>query len=219
MNVKKELFSNQDSKYKEFMIKLLPTVSEDKLIGVRIPVLRKIAKKLNNNDFGWDYYEEIMMHGFKIQYGKYDFSERLKLLDEFVPKIDNWSVCDSVTSTLKFIGNDKAEFLNYLNKFMYSENEYELRFAIVVLMDYYLEDDYIDSCIDYFKSIKSSYYYVNMAVAWALSAAFVKYQDKVMPLLENNELTDEVHNMTISKVRDSLRVDKKEKELLRMLKK
>lgn len=219
MNVKEELLLNQDMKYKEFMLKLLPTISEDKMIGVRIPTLRKIAKKLVNNDFGWDFYEEIMLHGFIIGYGKFTFNERLDLLDEFVPMIDNWSVCDSVASTLKFINNNKIEFLDYLKKFMYSKNEYELRFAVVILMDYYLDDDYIDFCLNFFKNVKSSYYYVNMAVAWALSAAFVKYQDKVLTIIKNNELSVEVHNMTISKISDSLRIDKDEKEMIKTLKK
>lgn len=214
MNVEEELFFNQDLKYKDFTKKLIPTVPEDKIIGVRIPVLRKIAKTLQNNNFGWDYFEEIMLHGFIIGYGDYTFSERLNLLDEFVPYIDNWSVCDSVSSTLKFIGNNKQDFLEYLKNFMYSNKEYDVRFSVVVLMNYYFDDEYIDYCIDYLKNIKSEYYYVNMAVAWALSVAFVKYENKIMPLIENYELKVEVHNMTISKINDSLRVDKRTKKFL-----
>lgn len=214
MNVEEELFFNQDLKYKDFTKKLIPTVPEDKIIGVRIPVLRKIAKTLQNNNFGWDYFEEIMLHGFIIGYGDYTFLERLDLLDEFVPHIDNWSVCDSVSSTLKFIGNNKQDFLEYLKNFMYSNKEYDVRFSVVVLMNYYFDDEYIDYCIDYLKNIKSEYYYVNMAVAWALSVAFVKYENKIMPLIENYELKVEVHNMTISKINDSLRVDKRTKKFL-----
>lgn len=214
MNVEEELFFYQDLKYKDFTKKLIPTVPEDKIIGVRIPVLRKIAKTLQNNNFGWDYFEEIMLHGFIIGYGDYTFSERLNLLNEFVPYIDNWSVCDSVSTTLKFINNNKKDFLEYLKKFMYSNKEYEVRFSVVILMNYYFDDEYIDFCIDYLKHIKSEYYYVSMAVAWALSVAFVKYENKIMPLIENYELKAEVHNMTISKINDSLRVDKRTKKFL-----
>ena len=131
--------------------------------------------------------------------------------------IDNWAVCDCVCSTLKFINKNKAEFLEYLKKYMYSSREYEIRFAAVILMDYYIDDEYVDFTVEYLKSIKSDYYYVNMAVAWALSVAIVKYRDKVMPLIESGCLTKEIHNMTISKIRDSFRVDKETKVYLKGL--
>lgn len=219
MTLREELFSNQDLKYRDFHSKLVPNISSDKIVGVRIPVLRKIGKRLKDDDFGWDYYEEIMLHGFYIGYSKIPFDERLRLLDAFVPEIDNWAVCDCVCSTLKFIDKNKAQFLDYLKKYMYSQKEYEVRFAVVVLMDYYLTDEYIDFVIDYLKSIRSDYYYVNMAAAWALSVAFVKYQSKVMPLIENGSLTAEINNPAISKIRDSFRVDKETKEYLKQFKK
>lgn len=218
MDVRKELFLNQDLKYKEFQSRLIPNISSDKIIGVRIPQLRKIGKGLADNDFPWEYFEEVMLHGFYIGYAKLSFENRLFLLDEFVPRIDNWAVCDCVCSGLKFINKNKAEFLEYLKKYMDSEQEYEIRFAIVVLMNYYLDEEYSDFAVDYFKSIKSDYYYVNMAAAWALSVAFVKFRNKVMPLIENNVLTKEIHNMAISKIRDSFRVDKETKQYLQALK-
>ena len=217
MNVREELLNNQDIEYREFHSRLVPTIEKDKIIGVRLPELRKLGKGLKNNDFAWDYYEELMLHGFYIGYAKLTFDERLALLDEFVPKIDNWAVCDCVCSTLKFINKNKAEFLEYLKKYMYSSREYEIRFAAVILMDYYIDDEYVDFTVEYLKSIKSDYYYVNMAVAWALSVAFVKYRDKVMPLIESGCLTKEIHNMTISKIRDSFRVDKETKVYLKGL--
>ncbi|MDE6723445.1 MAG: DNA alkylation repair protein, partial [Eubacterium sp.] len=122
-----------------------------------------------------------------------------------------------VCSSLKFINKNKADFLEYLKKYMNSANEYDVRFAIVVLMDYYIDDEYSDFAINYFKNINSEYYYVNMAAAWALSVAFVKYREKVLPLIENNVLTKEIHNMTISKIRDSFRVDKETKNYLKTL--
>lgn len=218
MNVREELFLNQDLKYRDFTKKLLPTVSEEKIIGVRIPVLRKFAKNLNDDNFDWYYFEEVMLHGLEIGYSNYEFDEKLRLLDQFIPQIDNWSVCDSVSSSLKFINKSKEDFLNYLQKYMNSEEEYELRFVVVTLMNYYIEDDYIDFVIDYLTNIKSSYYYVNMAVAWALSVAFVKYEYKVMPIIKQKQLTKDVHNMLISKIRDSYRVHTSQKEILKKLK-
>ena len=217
MNVREELFNNQDLKYKEFHSKLVPSIDDSKIIGVRIPQLRKIGKALADNDFAWDYYEEVMLHGFYIGYSKLPYEDRLTLLNEFVPKIDNWAVCDCVCSTLKFVNKNKAEFLHYLKKYMDSDREYEIRFALVMLMDYYIDDEYSDFAVEYFKIINSDYYYVNMAAAWALSVAFVKYREKVLPLIENNALTKEIHNMTISKIRDSFRVDKETKAYLKTL--
>lgn len=217
MDVRYELFSHSDLKYKEFNKKLLPTVDENKIIGVRIPELRKIGRKLENNDFEWYYYEEVMLHGFYIGYKKLSFQKRIELLDEFIPKIDNWAVCDGVSSTLKFIEKNKKEFLDYLKKYMKSEKEYDIRFCAVILMEYYICDEYIDFVINYLQSVISNYYYVNMAVAWALCTAFVKFREKVMPLIESKKLPKEVHNMTISKIRDSLRVDSDTKKYLKTL--
>ena len=118
MDVRQELLNSADINYKEFHKKLVPTVDENKIIGVRIPQLRKIGKKLENNSFEWYFYEEIMLHGFYIGYKKLDYKERLALLDEFVPRIDNWAVCDCVCSTLKFIEKNKISLdrLILLNK-------------------------------------------------------------------------------------------------------
>lgn len=217
LDIRQELFAAADPKYKAFHKKLIPDVQEDKIIGVRIPQLRKLGKKLENDDFAWDYYEEVMLHGFYIGYKKMEYSERLSLLDGFVPRIDNWAVCDCVCASLKFIEKKRAEFLQYLKKFMDSEKEYELRFAAVILMDYYLTDDYIDFSLNWLKSVNSEYYYVQMAVAWALCTAFTKYQDKVMPVLESKTLPKDVQNRTISKIRDSFRVDRNTKEYLKSL--
>lgn len=219
MDVRKELFDNQDIEYRDFHSKLMPTVDKDRIIGVRIPVLRKIGKKLESNNFDWNYYEEVMLHGFYIGYAKLSFDERLALLDEFVPMIDNWAVCDCSCSTYKFINKNKRDFFEYLQKYLNSKSEYEIRFAIVILMDYYIDDEYIEFAVDYLKNIKGDMYYVNMAAAWALSVAFVKYRDMVMPLLENKSLTKEIHNMTISKIRDSFRVDKETKAYLKTIRK
>lgn len=217
LNIREELLKKQDLEYREFHSKLVPNIAKEKIIGVRIPELRKLGKGLCDNDFAWNYYEEMMLHGFYIGYAKLTFEERLALLDEFVPKIDNWAVCDCVCSTLKFINKNKTEFFEYLKKYMYSSGEYEIRFAVVILMDYYIDDEYIDFTVDYLKNMVSDYYYVNMAVAWALSVAFVNYRNKVMPIIESGRLTKEIHNMTISKIRDSFRVSKEDKAYLKTL--
>lgn len=217
MDVRKELLMLADTQYRDFHKKLIPNVPEARILGVRIPQLRKLGKKLDKDDFAWDYYEEVMLHGFYIGYKKLDFETRLTLLDEFIPRIDNWAVCDCAVSSMRFIEKARAPFLEYLQKYMDSEREYELRFAVVVLMDYYLTDEYIDMALAYLQSLRSDFYYVNMAVAWALSVAFVRYRDRVLPILEAKTISREVQNMTIGKIRDSLRVDKETKQYVKSL--
>lgn len=217
MDVRKELLMLADTQYRDFHKKLIPNVPEARILGVRIPQLRKLGKKLDKDDFAWDYYEEVMLHGFYIGYKKLDFEARLTLLNEFIPRIDNWTVCDCAVSSMRFIEKARAPFLEYLQKYMDSEREYELRFAVVVLMDYYLTDEYIDMALAYLQSLRSDFYYVNMAVAWALSVAFVRYRDRVLPILEAKTISREVQNMTIGKIRDSLRVDKETKQYVKTL--
>lgn len=217
MDVRKELLMLADTQYRDFHKKLIPNVPEARILGVRIPQLRKLGKKLDKDDFAWDYYEEVMLHGFYIGYKKLDFEARLTLLNEFIPRIDNWAVCDCAIASMKFIEKSRKAFLDYLQTYMRSQKEYELRFAVVVLMDYYLTDEYIDMSLAYLQGLQSDFYYVNMAVAWALSVAFVRYRDRVLPILESRLLSREVQNMTIGKIRDSLRVDKETKQYVKSL--
>lgn len=215
MNLREELFNLQDLKYRDFHSALVPNIDKEQIIGVRLPEFRKIGKKLTDNNFDWHYYEEIMLHGFYIGYAKLSYEERISLLTEFIPYINNWAVCDCVSSTLKFVNKNRSDFLEFLKPYMNSQKEYELRFAVVMLMDYYLDDKYLKFTVDYLSKIKSDYYYVNMAVAWALSVAFVKDSNLVLPLIENYVLEPFVHNKTISKICDSYRVDKPIKEKLK----
>lgn len=217
MDIRQELFKLKDEKYRDFQIKLTPTVDENTVIGVRIPELRKLSKKLENSDFGWDYYEEKMLHGFYIGTKNMPYESRIALLEEFIPMIDNWAVCDSTCSSMKFINKNREEFFEFLKRYMYSKDEYSLRFVCVILMSYYINDEYIDFVLDYYSNLKSDYYYVKMAVAWGLSVAFVKYQEKVLPILESKKLSGDIQNMTISKIRDSFRVDSNLKTYIKTL--
>ncbi len=141
MDVRKELLMLADTQYRDFHKKLIPNVPEARILGVRIPQLRKLGKKLDKDDFAWDYYEEVMLHGFYIGYKKLDFEARLTLLDEFIPRIDNWAVCDCAIASMKFIEKSRKAFLDYLQTYMRSQKEYELRFGVVVLMEYCRTDE------------------------------------------------------------------------------
>lgn len=219
MNVREELLKNQDIEYADFHSRLVPNLERERIIGVRIPILRKIAKAAAKGDFAISdyYYEEIMIKGMKIGYEKCDIEKHLSDLKEFVPLIDNWAVCDCCCATYKFTQKNMTAVWNFITPYL-TGSEYEIRFAVVMMMDYYLNDEYIESVLENLVSIKSEEYYVNMAVAWALSVAFVKYEDKVYKILEDCHLSKWVHNKTIQKICESNRVDKTKKAEIRKLK-
>lgn len=215
MNLREEIYANQDLDYRQFHKKLIPTVRDDKFVGVRVPVLRKIAKSAlkENAENKCELYEEIMVYGFTLGLKNCTVEEHISDLKKFVPLIDNWAVCDCCCSSFKFCKKYQAQMYDFIKSYL-SKGEYAQRFAIVMLMDYYIDDAYIDEVLDILKKLKSEYYYVNMAAAWALSVAFVKYRDKVMQVIESGELCAEIQNRTIRKIKDSYRVDKPDKIML-----
>ncbi len=215
MDLRKELFNNQDLKYREFHKRLIPNIDGDKIIGVRLPVLKKIAKiafeeKAENK---CEYYEEIMVYGLSLSYKKCSATEHIEDLKRFVPLIDNWAVCDSCCSSFKFTNKYKAEMLDFILSYI-GKGEYETRFSVVMLMDYYLDDDYIDNTLKVLSSIDSEYYYVNMAISWAVQAAFVKSREKALALIKSRTLKAVVQNKAIQKIRDSYRVSDEDKNML-----
>jgi 3-methyladenine DNA glycosylase AlkD len=207
MNLREELYKNQDLKYKEFTSKLIPNIDNNKIIGVRIPTVRKIAKqafKENANNL-CELYEEQIVFGFTIAMKKCNVESHISDLKSFVKLIDNWSTCDLCASSFKFVNEQKEDYFDFIISYL-NKSEFETRFAIVMLMNYYFDDEYIDRVIDVLKSITSDYYYVNMALAWALSSAFVKYEDKVTKLLKSKTLSKDVQNKTIQKIKESYKV-------------
>lgn len=222
-NIRQKLFEMQDKKYQQFHSGLCPNV--DDIIGVRIPELRKLAKQIakeNAQEYleltQKKYYEERMLQGFIIGYMKSDLEERLKYLDQFVPVIDNWAICDCCCSTFKFTNKYPKEMWNYIQKYLSSNKEFELRFAIIMLMDYYLTEEYIDKVLKIYDNIQNEGYYVKMGVAWAISMAYVKFPEKTMKLLKNNHLDNFTYNKAIQKMIESYRIDEKTKQILKEMK-
>jgi len=218
MNVREELFKNRDLSYRDFHSKLVPNINRDLIIGVRVPVMRKLARQAvkENAEFKIEYYEEKQIAGLMIGYKKCPLEQRLEEIKEFIPYIDCWGICDTFCSNLKFAEKNREAVWDFIQSYL-GGSEYEIRFAVVMMMDYFIVDAYIDDVIFILTNIKSDKYYVNMAVAWALSVAFVKYQDKVIPFLENKLLSKTVNNMTIQKISDSFRVDKQIKAYVKTL--
>lgn len=218
-----ELLENADVEYKEFHSSLCPNTNN--IIGVRIPKLREIAKRIakeNPKQFlekiDDRYYETIMIYGMVIGYMKEELCERQKYLDIFVPKIDNWAVCDCCCSTYKFTNNNLTEIFSYIQKYLKSDKEFELRFAIVMLMDYYLTDEYLEKVLKIYNEIKNEGYYVKMAIAWAISVAFIKYEEETRKFLSSNSLDDFTYNKALQKIIESNRVSKEVKEEIRKMK-
>lgn len=221
------LFSLQDLKYKKFHSALCPGI--DNIIGIRIPVLRKLANKIvREEDYhtylqkalseSFIYSEEATLCGMVLGLLKIDFTELLEKLTLFVPRIDNWAVCDVTCGGLKAFKKNRAQGQEFLQQYLASPREYELRFSIVMLMNYYNDDAYIDSTLKELSNIRHDGYYVKMAVAWALSLCFVKQRAKTIVLFQNNELDDFTYNKALQKCRESFRVSDADKALLQSMK-
>lgn len=217
------LFQCSDVEYKKFHSSLCPNIND--IIGVRLPKLREIAKLVAKDnpinfleEYKCEFYEEKMVYGLVIGYMKADFSTRLKYLDIFVPMIDNWAICDCCASTYKFTNKNLDEMYQYLQKYITSENEFEVRFACIMLMDYFLNDKYIDRLFEIYNNIKLDKYYVKMAIAWAISVAFVKYEEKTREFLQNNALDKFTFNKSLQKIIESNRVSKEVKDEMRKMK-
>ena len=159
-----------------------------------------------------------MIYGLVIGYINEELETRLKYLDAFVQIIDNWAICDCCCSTYKFTNKSLKEMWKYLQKYKDSQNEFEVRFLCIMLMDYYLIDEYIDSVLEIYENIKLDKYYVKMGIAWGISVAFVKSKTKVIEFLKNNRLDDFTYNKAIQKMIESNRIDKITKDELRKMK-
>ena len=224
MKIQKELFSLQDKEYMKFLSKLTPNVSEDTIIGVRIPEIRKLAKKLVKNNEYEDflkelphkYYDENLLHGAIISESK-DFEKCIKLLDNFLPFVDNWAVCDTISP--KIFKKYKKELIEKIKEWSQSDKTYTCRFGVEMLMTHFLDEDFKKEYLEMVADIHSEEYYVKMVVAWFFATALAKQWDYAVIYLEDNRLDVWVHNKTIQKARESLRISLEKKEHLKKLKK
>ena len=223
MKIQKELFSLQDKEYMKFLSKLTPNVSEDTIIGVRIPEIRKLAKKLVKNNEYEDflkelphkYYDENLLHGAIISESK-DFEKCIKLLDNFLPFIDNWAVCDTISP--KIFKKHKKELIEKIKEWSQSDKTYTCRFGVEMLMTHFLDKYFKKEYLEMVANIHSEEYYVKMVIAWFFATALAKQWDYAVIYLANNKLDVWVHNKTIQKARESLRISMEKKEYLKKLK-
>ncbi|MBC6695633.1 DNA alkylation repair protein [Terrisporobacter mayombei] len=218
-----ELFNLIDEKYKKFHSKLCPNI--DNILGVRLPLLRKISKNLSKDNWNEylenpysDYYEEIMIEGLTIGYIKTDNESRFNYMKNFIPKINNWGICDSFCNNLKFTKKNMKEVWEFIRPYSLSSKEFDIRFAVVMMLNFYIVDDYIDEILHILNNISHEGYYVKMAVAWAISFAYIHYPDKTLKFLENNNLDKFTYNKALQKIIESNRVSKSDKNLMRTMK-
>ncbi len=223
MIIREKIFELADEEYKRFQSGLNP--DRDNIIGVRVPLLRKLAKQIAKDN--WKeymksaqdkYFEEVMLQGMVLGYVKADIEEVLLCIADFIPKIDNWGVCDSFCVGLKFTKTNMSRVLKYIQPYISSKQEFEVRFAIVMLIDFYIEENYIDKVLQLLDVAKHEGYYVKMGVAWAISICYVKFPSKTMEYIKNNTLDNFTYNKALQKITESLRIDKETKVLIRSMK-
>lgn len=224
--IQKELFEMQDLKYRDFHSKLMPTVDKEKVIGVRIPQLRKYASsflKLSSreeiNEFmhtlPHQYYEEDNLHAFIIEKIK-DYEECINALNAFLPYIDNWATCDMMNP--KVLKKEPERLLEQVKVWMKAKETYVVRFAMGCLMNYYLEENFTTECADLVAEVQSEEYYIQMMQAWYFATALAKQYDAVLPYLLEHRLSMWVHNKTIQKAVESYRITTEQKDYLKTLK-
>jgi 3-methyladenine DNA glycosylase AlkD len=222
-NIQKQLFALKDKKYQIFQCRLMPNIAPERVIGIRTPVLRTLAKKIAKTPCAaefisilpHEYYEENNLHGFIIETIK-DFDEAVRAVDAFLPYVDNWATCDQIKP--KAFKKNIPELYKKTKKWIKSDETYTIRFGIEMLMNFFLDENFMPESAGVVADIRSDEYYVNMMSAWYFATALAKQYKAVIPYIEQNELPVWVHNKTIQKAVESYRITDGQKQYLRTLK-
>lgn len=222
-NIRENLLSLVDENYRKFVGSLSPGTKN--ILGVRIPILRKLAKEIVKGD--WQHYlktvnddsfEEIMLQGMVIGAAEMNLNERLVRIKSFILKIDSWALCDSFCTGLKFTKKHKEEVWQFLQPYLQSGETYDIRFGVVMFISYYVELDYLKQMFSHFDAIDHEDYYVKMAVAWAITSCYTKFPDQTMDYLQHNALDDYTFNKALQKITESRLVDTDQKTMIRSMK-
>lgn len=222
-NVRERLEEHKDFEYQKFHSSLLPGV--DNVMGVRLPILRKIAKELAKNDWQeWFekaedlYYEETMLRGFTIAYAKLEPETRLAYIRKFVPYINNWAVCDCFCNTVKDAKKYPELYWEFLKPYFLSDEEYGARFGAVMLLSHFVNREYLKEGIERLERIHQEGYYAKMAVAWAVSVYFAAFPDEMYDyLLDGHHLDEFTYKKSLQKILESYRVTGEMKNKIREL--
>lgn len=217
------LTSLAEDDYRRFAASLLPGV--DNLLGVRLPRLRRLARDIARSDgidamgrlFTDGTFEEVMLEGMVIGCLDIDIRERLRLTADFVPKIDNWSVCDSFCAGLRFEESEARAVFDFLPPYLGHGREFFVRFGAVMLLDHFIDDAHFNAVLERLVAVRHEAYYAQMAVAWALSACFVHDPARTTELLLGDRLDRETRDKAIRKIVESRRVTASQKRAIRAL--
>ena len=220
--IRTELKKLQDTGYRDMQVTIIPTVDPDSIIGVRTPALRQLAKELSKRedissfleDLPHKYFEENQLHAFILSVMK-DAVSCIKLVDSFLPYVDNWATCDQMSP--KVIKKNKDLLLEYVNVWIKSDLTYVKSFAIGMLMEHFLDEDFKTSYLTTVSKIRSEEYYVNMMIAWYFATALAKQYDAALPYIEGHKLDKWTHNKSIQKAVESYRITPEQKEYLKTL--
>lgn len=220
--IQSSLVSMQDEKYRSFDLPLIPTVEQSTVLGVRFPKIKKLAKEIYAHrdkdifltSLPHRYYEENCLHAFIICLEK-DLDRCICLLNRFLPFVDNWATCDSISP--KEFKKHPDGLMGNIKVWISSEHTYTVRFGIKCLMSYYLDEHFSPDILATVADIRSEEYYINMMIAWFFATALAKQYESTIPYLEENRLSRWCHNKTISKAIDSYRITPEQKAYLRTL--
>lgn len=223
MNIREELFALQDLKYKEFHKRLIPTIDEDTIIGVRIPALRALVKEFSATEEAAEfmkelphpYYEENNVHAFLIEKIK-GYDTCIRELDKFLPYVDNWATCDSMAP--KVLKKHLPELMDKIKEWLVSDQIYTVRYGIGLLMKFYLDEAFEEKYLQMVADVQSEEYYINMMIAWYFATALAKHYEKALSYLEEQKLDVWTHNKTIQKAVESHRITPEQKAYLKTLK-
>lgn len=222
--IKEKLLDLADEEYKKFHTSLCPNTIE--ILGVRAPKLRELAKEIVKSENVKEYlenaiddsYEEILLQGMVLGLWKTNIEEFTYYLEKFVPKIQSWAICDMSVSSFKIVKKNKEYIWNFLQKYLKSDKEYEIRFVLVMILNNYIEEEYLEEVFKILNSINNDAYYVKMAKAWTIQVAFVSFPVESIKFLENNKLDDWTYNKALQKILESYKVSEETKQIIRNMK-
>lgn len=212
-----------EPKYRTFSASLIP--GETQILGVRLPALRALSKKLAAGN--WQSYldyardtsmEEIMLQGMTLGYVKVPFHIKFPWLQRIIPKIRSWSICDSICASLKISETEKADVWKFLQPYLKSDSEYHIRFGVVMILNYFIEEQYLDHIFAIFNSIHHDGYYVKMAVAWAVSVCWRHFPSETLQYLNSCKLDNWTYNKSLQKIIESRYSSPEQKSLMRQMK-
>ena len=220
--IREYLLSQKDQKYRVFTLPLIPNVDEKTFIGVRLPIIKKYGKSLDNitkesfmNDLPHYYHEENILHAFILSDIK-NYDTFIKCVDKFLPYVSNWSTCDTICN--KNLNKYKERLIKEIYKWLESDELYRVRYAVKCLMNYYLGEDHKEEYIDKVAEIKLDDYYVHMMIAWYLATGLAKNYDSFIKAIEQKRFSKDIHNKAIQKAVESYRVSDEHKVYLKSLK-